>query len=193
MTDTLLDYDPNDTGDIPTGRIDDLSTEPTRDLRAYRDLGEPTQRINPILRGDSPFPSPLRHNNTVPDSLVTGHGYDPEANPGPIIEMDNTVTFHVPDQAAAQPIAPLERVADETAVHSILDSLAGARAGLDGELEGPQKPPPPLPKPPSQAVPGKGRRYAGRHRKAVQGTSWWPLIGFVVGAAVALSGLLVVL
>lgn len=139
MTDILLD--PNDTGEIP--RYDSLGDDPTRNLREERDA---------ILAATGR----LRHHDPVPTSLVTGHGYDPEAHHGPVIEMDETVLFHAPndlagpqnpppplppvpptqpkyDMAAAQPLWPLERVAgaEETQVHTILHSLT---ATVDGEL-----------------------------------------------------------
>jgi hypothetical protein len=98
MTIELLD--PNDTGEIPR-RIGET--------RMRIDAGEATQNLSPYLIPSGPFPIELRHNDMVPESLVTGRGYDPEAH---VIDLDDTVTFH----------------------------------SSDG-LAGPQKPPPPLPKP----------------------------------------------
>lgn len=172
MTDLLLDYDPNDTGEIRRIPGED------RTVIIRTDTGEATQRIDP--------------------RLIQAPSFD--AVPRRTIEVDDTVVYRlpptvgiVPDLAAAQPIAPLERVAgaEDTAVHTILGSLAGARAGIDGELTNPSGPSTPPPPPPPTG-PAKFGRYVGKHRKAVEGTSWWPLAVFVAGAAIAVSGVLLV-
>jgi hypothetical protein len=106
MTTKLLDYDPNDSGGITRLPGEDRTViirfdggEPTKNLKAERDkIMAATGR--------------MRHADVVPESLVTGHGYDVEAHSGPIIDLVDTATFHIPD-----------------------------------DLAGPQKPPPPLPKP----------------------------------------------
>lgn len=91
MTGTVLDYDPNDTGDIPP--CEGLGDEPTRNLRAERDA---------ILAATGR----LRHLDAIPDSLVTGHGYDPEAHPGPIVDMVDTVTFGITGDLAGPQSPP---------------------------------------------------------------------------------------
>jgi hypothetical protein len=85
MTDTLLDYDPNDTGeiarietpatDLATGEIhhiDDLGLEPTRNLAAERDrlLGEQTQNIGPYAEFSHPIRRPA-HDDTREVAPVT--------------------------------------------------------------------------------------------------------------------------
>jgi len=123
MTDTLIDR--ADSGEIP---------KLTGEHRMRIDLGEATQNLNPYLVPSGPFPIPLRHNDTTPESLVTGHGYDPEAHLGPIVDMIDTVTFHITAgvDGELRPAAP-------------------------GPKPGPLPPPPPRPTTPR---PG----YAGRHR-----------------------------
>lgn len=184
MTDVI------DSGDIP--RIDDLGTEPTTDLRHYatrRDTtDEHTQNIGPYAE----FSHPIRR---------------PAA--GQIVDIDETVIY-LPQSIGVVDTSAFERVADpaETAVHTILDSLAGARAGLDGcvDLEGPQKPPPPLPKPklrrsvPVAAMvdrqpPGvfKRVRHKGKRRKPEtrRVSPWWG-VAIAVGFGLAVyAGLLV--
>lgn len=144
--------DTADTGEIPTAEPTRDLTEPARRIpgetltRIHIDTGEKTQRIDP--------------------RLIHAPSFD--AVPRKVIDLDDTVTYRLPEtigivgQAAAQPIAPWERVAglDDTAAYGILHSLAGARADLAGELEGPQSPPTPLP--PIPPTPPKG--YEGRHR-----------------------------
>jgi hypothetical protein len=109
------------------------------------------------------------------------------------IQIDDTVTFH-------SPITPAVG-ADETVVHTILDSLAGVTVGIDGELEGPQKPPPPLPKPPKGAhelrrsvpyvLPADRREWSyPRHAKPAPAWTKWSIgVGalLVIWAAVILA------
>lgn len=114
MTNTLLDYDPNDSGGITRLPGEDRTViiridtggEETKNLRAERDA---------ILAATGR----MRYGDVVPESLVTGHGYDPEAHSGPIFDLVDTATFHI-----------------------------------TGDLAGPQKPPPPLPKPKDLAETG---------------------------------------
>ena len=154
MTDLLIDYNPEDTGDIPLGigeRTRDLSTHLRRDT-----TGEATENLGKYLINAPSF----------------------EAIPRRTIDLDDTVTY------MPATIGMAERVVDETAVHTILDSLAGVRVGLDGELSTPPTTPPPLPKPPRPAVPG---RYVGRHRAVreehpVRGLVWFVLLAIVVTA-----------
>ena len=172
-----------DSGEIP--RIDDLGTEPTEDLRHHmhrRDTtGEATENLGRYLRDAPSF----------------------EAIPRRIIDLDDTVTY-MPATIGVVDQGAWERVgAADTAVHTILDSLAGARAGLDGELEGPQKPvpaptPPPGPKlrrsvPVAAMVdrepPGWRRRafHKGKRRKPEpRRVSPWVALAFVVGAGLAM-------
>jgi hypothetical protein len=128
MTDTLLDYDPNDTGDIPVG-----------ETRIRIETGEKTQNLGRYAIHAS----------------VVG------AIPRKVIDIDDTVTFHipptigvVPDLADAQPVAPWERVADTQRL-TILAAL--------GDFTGPQIPPTPDPVPPPPP-PTPARGYVGRHR-----------------------------
>lgn len=93
----------------------------------------------------------------------------------PVVEDDEPTMRQHLDAGFAQPIAPLERV-------------------ITGELSGPQIPPTPDPvPPPPPPTPAKRSRtgYVGRHRQAVQGTSWWPLVGYVVAGVLIVLGLLV--
>ena len=85
MTDLLLDYDPNDTGEV--NRL-------PGEHRTRIDLGEPTQRIDP--------------------RLIDAPSFD--AVPRKTFDLDDTVVYH-PETIGFV------------------------------DLEGPQKPPPPLPKP----------------------------------------------
>jgi hypothetical protein len=89
MTDTLIDH--ADSGEIPCLPGEDRTViirfdggEPTKNLKAERDkIMAATGR--------------MRHADVVPESLVTGHGYDVEAHSGPIIDLVDTATFHLPD------------------------------------------------------------------------------------------------
>jgi hypothetical protein len=71
MTDTLLDYDPNDTGDIPP--IDDLGLDATRDLSSHahrRDTtGEATRNLAHEIAGLPPRRRP-DHDPTIEMSLI---------------------------------------------------------------------------------------------------------------------------
>jgi hypothetical protein len=95
MTDLLLDYDPNDTGEIPR-----LPGE----IRIRIDTGEATQRIDP--------------------RLIKAPSFD--AIPRKVYDLDDTVVYHRDAVVYHRP-PTIEVVPDL--------------------LEGPQKPPPPLPKP----------------------------------------------
>lgn len=162
MTQTL---NPNDSGEI--ARYDSLGDEPTTDLRAHlrRDTtGEATENLGRYLVDNPSF----------------------EAIPRRVFDIDDTVTY-MPATIGIVDQAPLERVADETEVHTILDSLAGVRAGIDGELAGPQKPPPPLPKPPRPAAPGKQYRYVGRHRLVREEHPGRGLLWLALAAAIAVA------
>jgi hypothetical protein len=141
MTTKLLD--PNDTGEIPRLPGED------RTVIIRIDTGEKTQRLNPYLIPTSPFPIPLRQDDAVPESLVTGHGYDPEAHSGPIFDLVDTATIHIPQDDLAGPQL----------------SLLGTVAGLDGELR-----PAPFPTPLGAMVARKPLSwwarltYRGQHR-----------------------------
>jgi len=158
MTDTLLDYDPNDSGEISRPVGEKLTVILRRDT-----TGETTQNLGQYFRPDVPF----------------------DAIPRRIVDLDDTVTFHSPmnvatgltgpqipptpdpvppppppqpkyNMADAQPIAPLERVAG--AAETARLSLLGTVAGLDGDL--------------------RPDGYVGRHRDpldryAVQGEAAW--------------------
>jgi hypothetical protein len=88
MTDLI---DRADSGDIH--RIDDLGDDPTRNLRVERDA---------IMKATGR----LRHGHAFPKSLVTRHGYDPEAHPGPIVDLVDTVTFRIADDLAGPQSPP---------------------------------------------------------------------------------------
>lgn len=168
MTD-LITRDPNDTGEIPT-LVGETTHRITAEQRA-RLVGEATENLNQYLIPSGPFPVPLRHNTDAPVSLVTGHGYDPEADSGPVVDLVETVVIH--DLAAAQPIYPLERVIT-------VEQLAGAEADITGELT---TPPPIPPKPP--ANPSK---YRARHRLTLHGR--WRRLPSEVRGLVKLAGIL---
>ena len=119
MTD-LLTRDPNDTGEIPLadrpGRAG-LADEPTRDLSAH--LGETTRNLAPYAVSGLP---PALRRPTVEVPAITGGcrmidpddpDFQPSAPgtpPGP--DPLPPPPPPTPDHAAAQPIAPLERVID---------------------------------------------------------------------------------
>lgn len=182
MTDILLD--PSDTGEIP--RPIGETTHHITAADRQRIIGETTQNLGHEIAGLPPRRRPdatgeLPALIDVPIGMTIG-------------------TDGMLDLAAAQPIAPWERVADTERL-SILGTLTGPQAPPTPDPPPPPPPPSALtspsgpatpPKPPRPAAPGKGRRYVGRHRKAVEGTSWWPLAAFVAGAAIALSSLLAV-
>jgi hypothetical protein len=174
MTDTLLDYDPNDTGeiariqtpttDLVTGEIhhiDDLGLEPTRNLAAERDrlLGEQTQNIGPYAEFSRPIRRPdltgeLPALIDVPLGLSGGNLAGPQSPPPPLPRPPRPAApgkVSNINLGAAQPIAPWERVA---AAPTEWLTLLGTVVGLDGELREaplprpiPYPPKPPLPKP----------------------------------------------
>jgi len=121
VTGTLLDYDPNDTGEIP---------RPVGETRTRIDIGETTQ---PIDR-----------------RIVDAPSFD--AIPRRVIDMDDTVTFHIP--------ATIGVVADTQQL-----TLLGSVAGVDGELRPAAPGPFPGPLPPNPApAPAPKPGYVGRHR-----------------------------
>jgi hypothetical protein len=104
MTDLLLH--PDDSGEVNRLPGED------RTVIIRFDTGEKTKNLREERDAILAATGRMRHGGLVPESLVTVHGYDPEAHPGPIVDLVDTATFHIPD-----------------------------------DLAGPQKPPPPLPKP----------------------------------------------
>jgi hypothetical protein len=144
VTDTLIDYDPNDTGDIPP--IDDLGIEATRDLSSHarrRDTtGEATQNLGPYSEFARRIRRPASDETAkmklvdVPLGLSTG-----DLAPYWDIEPDSTVTFGVVYQAAAT---------------------------IDGELRPAAPGPFPVPLPPDPK-PDPKPGYAGRHRLGLRG------------------------
>lgn len=90
------------------------------------------------------------------------------------VDLDDTVIYRLPETIGVV----------DTAELSIVDSLAGARAGLDGcvDLEGPQSPPPPLPPVPPAPRPSTAARmrYRGAHHHPRRLSPW-------VGLAVAVG------
>jgi hypothetical protein len=123
MTDTLLDYDPNDTGDIPRP-IGETARIITADDRE-RLIGENTENLGQYLRPDAPFMTTVR--------FAAGDRIGRETTDYPTIGI-------LPDPGSGQPtlVYGMGRTIDmeETVVHGIRYSLAG-----------PQSPPPPLPRP----------------------------------------------
>jgi hypothetical protein len=89
MTHTLIDH--ADSGEIPRLPGEDRTViiridtggEETKNLRAERDA---------ILAATGR----MRYSDVVPESLVTGHGYDVEAHSGPIIDLVDTATSTSP-------------------------------------------------------------------------------------------------
>jgi hypothetical protein len=181
MTGTLLDYDPNDTGDIPTGDIPRQIGEERIVIR--RDTtGEDTRNLSHEIAGLPPRRRPAADETARMRLIEPALGLN-HHDMSRVIEIDDTVTYmpatiglagpqdpppplppaprpSVPpqyDMAAAQPLWPLERVAGaaETQTQTILHSLT---ATVDGEL----------------APAG----YLGRHRDpqdriAIQGEAAW--------------------
>lgn len=176
MKDLLLDYDPNDTGDIPP--IEGIGDEPTRNLRAERDA---------ILAATGR----LRHLDAIPNSLVTGHGYDPEAHPGPIVDMVDTVTFGITGDLAGpqSPPPPLPKPPPTKADPA--ETGANIFGGLGEHL-------PEVPEP---------HKYVGRHRhpedldevtdwemhhptRERYLSPWWALAGVVLAGLAIWAGLI---
>jgi len=163
MTDILLD--PNDSGEcvrLVGETTHHITAEQRAQIIADAPMpdapGEATQNLNPYLIPTNPWPVVIRREVEDTEIVI--------AETIAVVDLPLTASA---DLAAAQPVAPWERVVgpEDTAVHSILDSLAG-----------PQKPPPPLPKPKlSRSVPvaamvdreppGWPQRaaYKGRRRK----------------------------
>jgi hypothetical protein len=114
MTIELLD--PNDTGEIPRPVGEEhtriYTTNLPGEVTVRIDTGEKTKNLREERDAILAATGRMRHENVALKSLVTGHGYDPEAHSGPIFDLVDTATIHLPD-----------------------------------DLAGPQKPPPPLPKP----------------------------------------------
>lgn len=174
MTIELLD--PNDTGDIPP--IDGLGDEPTRNLRAERDA---------ILAATSR----LRHCEPPTVSLVTGHGYDPEADSGPVVDMVDTVTFRITGDLAG----PQKPVPVPTPPKPKYDDPAETGVNIFGGL-GEHLP---------EVVFLEPHNYVGRHRHpedldaAAPGrhpaherrlSPWWALAGVVLAGLAIWAGLI---
>jgi hypothetical protein len=184
MTDTIA-IDRADSGEIPRLVIGEQRT-----IIMRRDTGEATQNLSPYLIPSGPFPIPLRHNDAIPESLVTGHGYDPEAHPGPIVDLVDTVTFGLagpqspppPQPPAPRPSVPPQYGADETQVQTILHSLT---ATVDGELA-PAVPPLKLRRSVPYVMPADRAPWFGpRHRKPAP---LWTRVAITVGGAMAVGG-----
>lgn len=190
-----------DSGEIPAlpGETARLITADERE----RLIGEQTENLSQYARPDAPFMTTVRS--------AAGDRAERETTEYPTIGV-------LPDLGSDRPTLVFgERVIDieDTVVHGILDSLAGVSATVDGELEGPQSPPPPLPPIP---VPGKGRsvpmaamvnrapaslparlRYRGSRRRSVERrvSPWWGvavavLFGLAAYAGLALAALAVI-
>jgi hypothetical protein len=122
MTDTLLDYDPNDTGEI---------RRPVGETRTGIDTGEKTVRIDPRLIKAPSFDAIPRRVIDLDDTVI----YMPETIG--CVDLDDKPHPKPPtlppnpkyDMAAAQPVGPWERLVD---THGRL--TLGAVAEVDGEL-----------------------------------------------------------
>lgn len=143
MTD-ILTRDPNDSDEFPLG----IGEERTVILR--RDTGEATQRINPRIIDAPSFDAIPRRIVDIDDTVI----YMPETI--------GCVDLEGPQPKPTKPLPPQPKPqyagADETQVHTILDSLDGGHAELDGWL--------------------RPDGYVGRHRDpldriAVQGEAAW--------------------
>jgi hypothetical protein len=166
MTDVLLDYDPNDTGDIPplpgeTRTRIDLG-EKTRDLSARRQrrdtTDEATRNLGPYVEFSHPIRRPISDVTAKTVLVDAPLGLSPgDLAPYWDIEPDSTVTFGVVYQAAATIDGEL-------------------RPAAPGPLPSPLPPPPPPAPQPSD--------YAGRHRLTWNGRVRRVLTGMgVVGLA----------
>jgi hypothetical protein len=115
MTDTLLDYDPNDTGDIPRP-IGETARIITADDRE-RLIGENTENLGQYLRPDAPFMTTVR--------FAAGDRIGRETTDYPTIGI-------LPDPGSGQPtlVYGMGRTIDmeETVVHGIRYSLAGPQS-----------------------------------------------------------------
>lgn len=169
MTD-LITRDPNDTGEIPR-----LHGE----TRIRIDVGEATQNLG--------------------EYVMTTPSFD--AIPRRVIEIDETVEIRIPqtiglagpqtpppplpkppskyDMAAAQPIAPWERIVDTERL-----SLLGSMAGIDGDLRPAVQPI--LRRSVPYVMPAHRRPWSGpRHAKPAPP---WARLAVVAGVAMALGG-----
>jgi len=173
MTDLLLDYDPNDTGEVARLPGEETVRIPGEHRRRI-ETGEPTQRIDPRLIKAPSF----------------------EAVPRPVFEIDDTVVYHlpptigiVPDLASAQPISPPERVAgaDDTVVQTLLQGL-GADLPEDGDGVVFRRPCgiPRSRRSVPYVLPADRRPWSGaRHAKPAP---LWTRVAIVVGGAMAAGG-----
>jgi hypothetical protein len=182
MTDVLLDYDPNDSGEV--ARLPGEETvRIVGETHTRIDLGEATQRIDPRIVAAPSFDAIPRKVFDLDDTVIympaTIGLAGPQSPPPPLPPPPPPTSLY-----DAQPISPWERVADTAQL-----TLLGSMAGLDGELNPPPPPgpdplpppPPPAPKPPA---PKPKPRYAGRHRLTWGGRVRRLLAGMgVVGAA----------
>lgn len=105
MTDTLIDYDPNDTGDIP---------RPIGEKRIVISLGDdPTRNLAEYARNSPQFTAVPRRQIDMDDTVIylpeTIGLAGPQSPPPPLPPIPPRPKY---DMAAAQPIAPWERVAD---------------------------------------------------------------------------------
>jgi hypothetical protein len=176
MTTKLLDYDPNDSGGIATRLPGEDRTVIIRADRHRRRGdqepagGEPTKNLSErdkIMAATGR----MRHADVVPESLVTGHGYDVEAHSGPIIDLVDTATFHLPDDLEGpqpKPTPPLPKPKADPAETGV--NIFG---GLGADL-----PEQPWPVPAPATVRSRCRhKVKSAFRQGV-------LIGVLVGAAV---------
>lgn len=163
MTDTLLS--PEDTGEI---------RRPVGETRTRIDTGEATQRIDPRLIKAPSFDAIPRKVFDLDDTVIYNPqtigvvGLDDKPHPKPPFPLPPNPKY---DMAAAQPVAPWERVVDTARL-----SLLGSVAGVDGELRGGWVSLPPEWPEPSYV----GRHRDPRDRHAIPGEKQW---GRLVDAA----------
>ena len=153
MTDTLLD--PNDTGEIP--RL-------VGETRIRIDTGEATQNLAEYARVMPPMAAIPRRVFDLDDTVIYMPetigvvGLDDKPYPKPPYPLPPNPKY---DLAAAQPVAPWERVVD-TGRLTILGSLTAAP---DGELRPAAPGPFPVPLPPTPPPAPQPSGYVGRHRR----------------------------
>jgi hypothetical protein len=177
MTDTLLS--PDDTGEIP---------QPVGETRIRIETGEKTRNLREERDAILAATGRLRHFDAPPQSLVTGHGYDPEAHSGPIVDLFDTVTFRITDdlagpQSPPPPLPPVPPAPPQYDMDTERLSLLGTVAGLDGDL---YSAPPTLRRSVPYVIPADARRWS-RPRHAKPAPLWARAALLVGGAMVAVA------
>jgi hypothetical protein len=180
MTDTLLS--PDDTGEIP---------QPVGETRIRIETGEKTRNLREERDAILAATGRLRHFDAPPQSLVTGHGYDPEAHSGPIVDLFDTVTFRITDDLAGPqfpppPLPPVPPAPPQYDMDTERLSLLGTMAGLDGDL---YSAPPTLRRSVPYVMPADRKPWAGaRHAKPAP---LWTRYAIGVGAVMVVWAVVV--